>query len=108
MIDYDEKFITLKRYSNYLKVFQNAKKYYGDDVLINISSRKDKKYQIWNPVKSKWVHFGQMGYEDFTKHNDNIRRENYLRRSENIKGSWKDDLYSPNELSRILLWDLLE
>jgi hypothetical protein len=104
MIDFDEKFITLKKYSNYLKVFQNAKKYYGDDVLINISSRKDKKYQIYNPIKNKWIHFGQMGYEDFTYHNDNSRRENYLKRAMNIRGDWRNDPYSPNNLSIALLW----
>ena len=29
----------------------------------------------------KWVHFGQMGYEDFTKHKDLKRREKYLTRT---------------------------
>jgi len=109
-VDYDKKLIELKKYSNPLKVFQNAIKYFGNDVLINISSRKDKKYMIYNPNKNKWVHFGSFSppMEDFTKHKNLKRRENYLKRSENIKGDWKDDLYSPNELSRILLWDLLE
>jgi hypothetical protein len=25
---------------------------------------------ILNPNTNKWVHFGQLGYQDFTKHND--------------------------------------
>ena len=53
---------------------------------------------------NKWVHFGQMGYEDYTKHKDDDRRKNYLNRSSNIKGQWKSNKYSPNNLSIHLLW----
>jgi len=52
----------------------------------------------------KIVHFGQMGYEDFTRHKDKIRRKNYLTRSRKIRGNWKSDKYSPNNLSINLLW----
>jgi hypothetical protein len=45
-----------------------------------------------------------MGYEDFTKHKDPIRRHNYLTRTANMKGNWKDNPYSPNNLSRNILW----
>jgi hypothetical protein len=68
-----------------------------------LSTRKEKKYMIQTP-EGGTVHFGQMGYEDFTKHNDSKRRENYLRRSGKIKGDWKLDPYSPNTLARKLLW----
>jgi len=50
------------------------------------------------------VHFGQMGYEDFTKHKDPARRDNYLKRTANIKGDWRSDKFSPNNLSRNILW----
>jgi hypothetical protein len=50
------------------------------------------------------VHFGAMGYEDYTKHKNKSRRKNYLTRSGNIKGDWKKDKYSANNLARILLW----
>lgn len=53
---------------------------------------------------NKWVHFGQMGYEDYTKHKDDNRRKNYLKRSSNISGKWKSNKYSPNNLSIHLLW----
>lgn len=53
---------------------------------------------------NKWIHFGQMGYEDYTKHKDDDRRKNYLKRSSNIKGQWKSNKYSPNNLSIHLLW----
>jgi hypothetical protein len=52
----------------------------------------------------KIVHFGQMGYEDFTKHKNKTRRKNYLTRSRKIRGNWKSDKYSPNNLSINLLW----
>ena len=59
---------------------------------------------VYDPHKQKWVHFGQMGYEDFTKHNDPIRRHNYLTRTAFMRGDWKNNKYSPNNLSRNLLW----
>ena len=55
-------------------------------------------------MTKKWIYFGQMGYEDFTKHKDDKRRENYLKRTTNIPGNWKDNKYSPNNLSRNILW----
>lgn len=33
-------------------------------------------------------------------------RKNYLKRSANIKGNWKADKLSPNNLSRVITWDL--
>ena len=53
---------------------------------------------------NKWINFGQLGYEDFTKHKDNERRDRYLKRATHIKGNWKNDKYSPNNLSIHILW----
>ena len=55
----------------------------------------------------KWVHFGSFNppMEDYTKHEDEYRRINYLVRSSNIKGNWKNDIYSPNNLSINILWN---
>ena len=52
----------------------------------------------------KIVHFGQMGYEDFTKHKNKTRRKNYLTRARRIKGNWKKNRYSANNLAMHLLW----
>jgi hypothetical protein len=82
-------------------VFQNAKRIYGNDVQIKLSTRKDKKYMLLNPNNNKWIHFGQMGFFDFTKTNDNKRRE--LFRNRNHKWS-KQDKYSAGFLSYYLLW----
>jgi hypothetical protein len=94
----------IEEFSNPKQVMKNAKKYLGNNVAIELSNKKDKKYMVYNPNTKKWVHFGQIGYEDFTKHKDLKRRENYLTRTANMKGNWKDDKYSPNNLSRNLLW----
>ena len=53
-----------------------------------ISTRKDKKYMVITP-QGHTVHFGAMGYEDYTKHKNKSRRKDYLTRSKNIKGDWK-------------------
>jgi hypothetical protein len=92
---------TLKLYSNPEEVIKRGLLY---GVVVKISDRKGKKYMVYNPNKRKWVYFGQMGYEDFTKHKDNDRRISYLKRTAGIRGNWKNDMYSPNNLSRNLLW----
>ena len=43
-------------------------------------------------------------YEDFTQHKNKDRQQNYLKRSSNIKGNWKNNKYSPNNLSMNILW----
>ena len=95
---------TINEFSNPKIVFEKAKQYLGKDVIIRLSDKEGKKYMVFNPHTNKWVYFGQMGYEDFTKHHDRIRRSNYLRRTENMKGNWKQNKYSPNNLSRNILW----
>jgi len=92
-------------YSNPTKVFKKAKQYLGSDVEIELSTDPKKKYMVYDPHKQKWVHFGQIGYADFTKHNDAIRRHNYLTRTAFMRGDWKNNKYSPNMLSRHLLWN---
>jgi Family of unknown function (DUF5754) len=90
------------QYSNPHTVNNRAKKLYHKSVYR--STRPTKKYMIWNPITKRWIHFGQMYYQDFTKTGDKDRRRLYLRRSGGILGDWKNDLFSPNNLSRNLLW----
>jgi len=90
-------------YSNQTEVYRRAKKYLGKTVKINLSTKKNKKYMI-TTLDDKIVHFGQMGYEDFTKHKNKTRRKNYLTRARGIKGNWKQDKYSANNLAIHLLW----
>ena len=76
--------------------------------LVSVSKSKIKgkkltaKFEINGSTRT--IHFGAAGMSDFTKHKDPKRRENYLKRTANMKGNWKDDMYSPNNLSRNLLW----
>jgi len=40
------------------------------------SANKHKKYAILDPT-GKFINFGQLGYEDFLKHQNELRRQNY-------------------------------
>ena len=66
---------------------------------VHESSRKDKKFMVFDG--HKMIHFGQMGYEDYTKHNDEIRRTRFRNRNQRWQHSLK---YSPAWLSWFLLW----
>lgn len=90
-------------YSNPLEAQQKAFKIYGPTAILYRSKAKNKKYSIISPL-GKIINFGQIGYEDFLKHKNIARKYNYLTRTANIKGRWKDDGYSANNLSRNILW----
>ena len=99
--------------SDYESVLKRAKHYYGIDTILLPSTRATKKYMIYNENTHKFVHFGGMGYLDYTKYLQlydlkiaNMHRNRYLNRALNIKNEdWRDDHYSPNFLSILLLWD---
>ena len=101
-----DKYEQLLKVSNPQKVIENAIKYFNDpNIEIHLSTFKNKKYMIMNTEKMKKVHFGDIRYFDFTKHNDLNRREAYLNRAYNIRGKWMDNKYSPNNLAIALLWN---
>ena len=63
------------------------------------STRKNKKYMVFHD--GKWSHFGQMGYEDFTKSGDEKKKKAFRNRNR----KWLlEDKYSPAFLSYNLLW----
>lgn len=95
---------TLRKYSNPTVAQKMAYKYLGKTAKLYPSKNKNKKYRIFDPNLKKWINFGQLGYEDYTKHRDKKRRKNYLTRSRNIHGNWKTNKYSPNNLSIHILW----
>ena len=80
-------------------VFSKFKKD-NPNVKIQISTRKDKKYSIIHPITGKIVHFGST-LEDFTKHNDNKRRDRFLSRARKWQYMPK---YTPAHLSYHYLW----
>ena len=89
--------------SNPIGAQRNTTRYLGNKILYK-SNKPNKKYMILDETKNKWVHFGDIEYEDFTKHKDQERRKRYLSRAKNIKGDWKDNKYSSNNLSMNILW----
>jgi hypothetical protein len=88
-------------YSNPKQVFKMAKKYFGKNVDIDFSTRKNKKYMILNPDTNKWIHFGSYPYEDYTKHKDKERRERFKIRNRKWQNSPK---YTPSYMSYYILW----
>ena len=99
-----EKRKEVMKYSDPKKALENAIKYLKKDIVFSLSTKPKKKYMVMNPDTMKWTHFGEIGYEDFLKHQDPIRQNNYLKRTANMKGNWKNDKYSANNLAREILW----
>jgi len=93
----------IKKFSTPAIVYKKAARYIGKTAKISLSTKRDKKYMVITP-DGKTVHFGQMGYEDYTKHHNKTRRKNYLIRSGKIRGNWLKNKYSANNLARKLLW----
>ena len=86
-------------YSNPLQVQRNALKHgiYRD---IYLSDNPMKKYMLLDD-NNKILHFGAMGYSDFTKHKDISRRKNFNKRN----NTWNSyPKYTPAYLSYNLLW----
>lgn len=69
------------------------------------SDRKGKKYKIVFDIdgKKNTVHFGAKGYEDYTIHKDDKRKERYIDRHKKNE-DWKDPT-KPGTLSRYILWN---
>lgn len=95
---------SLRKWSNPRQAQKMAYKYLGKTAKLYPAINHEKKYSIYDPKHDKWVNFGQIGYEDFTKHKDMKRRHNYLTRTKSMRGDWKSNKYSANNLSRNILW----
>ena len=94
------KYEDLIKISDPYKVYVQFKEIYPCDSHIAISTRKYKKYMIYNPEKEKYIHFGST-MEDYTKHQDQQRRINFLIRNQ----KWAEaDMYSAAYASYYLLW----
>lgn len=88
--------------SNPKKVERNFKKYRGNDnARLELSEKPDKKYKVI--YQGKTTHFGSK-MEDYTKHGSESRRQAYLKRATAVKGDWKSNKYSANNLAINLLW----
>jgi hypothetical protein len=92
------------KYSNPRQAQKMAYKYLGKTAKLYPARNPEKKYSIYDPKHDKWVSFGQLGYEDYTKHKNKTRRKSYLTRTAKMRGDWKRNRYSANNLSRNVLW----
>lgn len=92
----------INKVSNPTVVRSKFAKYKGsDNAKLELSEKADKKYKVIH--NGKTTHFGST-MADFTKTGDKAKQKSYLARSAGIKGDWKSNKYSPNNLSRNLLW----
>ena len=88
----------LRQFSNPEEVKKKAQKY-GLNPIYE-STRKNKKFMVWNG--DKFIHFGAMGYSDFTKNHDQTRLKAFRSRNR----AWQyADVYTPAWLSWHLLWN---
>lgn len=91
----------VSQYSNLSVVKKRAEELLGKGVNIELSTRKDKKFMIEDPITNKKIHFGQMGYKDYTKTGDKEKRKLFRTRN----NAWsKAPLYSPAKLAYEILW----
>ena len=82
------------------KVYSKFKIIYPRDSDIKISTRKNKKYMIYDPNIKKWFHFGS-SMEDYTFHRDLQRRLKFKTRNRR----WSDaNIYTAAYASYYLLW----
>ena len=87
-------------YSDPIRVHKIAVKVLGKEHPVYLSTRKDKKYMVKSP-EGKWIHFGQMKFEDFTKHKDLTRRDKFKKRN----AKWaKQDKWTAGWLAYHILW----
>lgn len=88
-------------YSNPDKVWKNAIKYLKKDIVIALSTKKNKKYMVQNP-DGKWVHFGEMNFKDYTLTRDKEKQRLFKLRN----AKWaKQDKYTAGWLAFHLLWN---
>lgn len=89
--------------SNITKAKANFNRYKGNDnAILRPSTRKGKKFDV--VYNGRTTSFGDINLADYTKHKDDGKRKNYLARSGGIKGDWKKNKYSANNLARNVLW----
>jgi hypothetical protein len=88
------------RWSDPTAALKRAKQVGYDPSTIFTSPRVDKKYLVVTP-EGKKVHFGQVGYADFSKRKDLTRRQRFVTRN----AKWKDaPAYTPSHLSYWITW----
>jgi len=72
--------------------------------ILRKSTRKDKKFQIITP-NGKIIHFGAKGYSDFPTHQDEQRREAYIKRHHKKENWTKTGINTAGFWSYWILWN---
>jgi hypothetical protein len=103
--------------SNYLSIIRRQAGAAGyDPTMLNLAT--DGVHKAIMTDGKKHVKFGKLGMADFhllkiaeragkvPKGESDKRRESYLKRSAGIRGDWANNKYSPNRLSRSILWSV--
>ena len=65
------------------------------------STRTNKRFRIEFSHPKKIIHFGQRGSHTYIDHQDDLKRENYLKRHM-VNEDWSE--VNPGSLSAFLLW----
>jgi hypothetical protein len=72
-------------------------------VYLSRSTRPDKKYMV--KIDNRTIHFGQLGYSDYTKHRDKERMKRYISRHKSRENWNKSGIKTAGFWSRWLLWN---
>lgn len=73
------------------------------EIILRNSNKPEKRYMV--DVDNKRVHFGSSKHENYTMHNDNERKERYLKRHKKRENWTKTGLKTSGFWSRWLLWN---
>lgn len=95
----------VNKVSNSDIVLHNAVKYLGhfDNFDLDFSTRRNKKYMVrGNFTNDKWVHFGDINYQDYTFTQNIEKRNKFLKRNHHWITEYPE--YSPAWFSYYLLW----
>ena len=69
--------------------------------ILTPSTRTNKRFRIEFSHPKKIIHFGQRGGNTYIDHQDDLKRENYLKRHM-VNEDWSE--VNPGSLSAFLLW----
>ena len=102
----NKKYKAVQKISDIEKAQKRATEIYKSLGTLYLSTNKNKKFMMYDPIQKKMIHFGSFKppMEDYLKHGDEKRRESFIRRMMGTKGKAKSNPFSPLNLSLFILW----
>lgn len=73
------------------------------EVVLKKSKQKNKKYAV--VMDGKTINFGAEGYEDFTTHQDENRKDRYEKRHKPTENWTKSGIETPGFWAKHILWN---